>query len=790
MKKGIAFFIVMTMLFQGMFFIGSVYGEDIPRIEWTGEILKNEEVITTLRDNMDFTIKIKVIPFDSTVKKVRLSFESSPSFVLTSYTSGNERVKEIETNKFVPINLYYLGGDSNLSLEAKDIDDDSVIANLEIHIQTTSYSDSSSGGTRKTPALIIPGGGSLPVVNGGEEAKISIPIENIGSKTARNIQVVMELDENTPFEMEKLNVTYTIDRINAKKSDSALFTLKVSDNAEEKTYPINLYYYLDGSENKNDLGTIYVKVQNSKKPPKLILSAVGYGDTPLVAGEKHTVSVVIRNNGTLDAKDVRVSLKGLRTDGFTLFKSPDVKQLSNIGGNKVMQIDYILIPSISMGTGNYDLGLKIDYKDSKNTSYSEETSFFLPVKGLDTTLSDIVIENIDIPDGEIKAEESFKIAFDVVNKSSIEADEVRVSLNTEKDIICKSLNINTIGKLPKDEPKRVEFELYATTDAVTRNYPIQINVDYENGVGEKKVKNNITQYVGVYVNRGSGRGTPRIIVDRYNIEPSTIKAGDNFQLTMSLLNTSSSSTVSNIKVSLVSDDGVFNPVNSSNTIYIESIGPKENIQKVFTLAPKRDAEHKTYGISVNIDYEDDKGTQYNSKDMISVPVIQQVKLVLGDLVTPPEVYLGQPFPVSIEFFNMGKTILYNLMIKTEGNFSTQNSNYYVGNFEPGKTDSYDVGITSEQEGLLNGKIIFSFENAVGEPYEVIKEFEVNSIQMPMEPMPEPGMDENPEAGGPKEKFMRIIKKPYVIGGLIALIFGVIVTVRKVHKKKREMTLDE
>lgn len=363
-------------------------------------------------------------------------------------------------------------------------------------------------------------------------------------------------------------------------------------------------------------------------------------------------------------------------------------------------------------------------------------------------------------------------------------------MNTEKDIICKSLNINTIGKLSKDQPKRVEFELYATTDAVTRNYPIQINVDYENGVGEKKVKNNITQYVGVYVNRGSGRGTPRIIVDRYNIEPSTIKAGDNFQLTMSLLNTSSSSTVSNIKVSLVSDDGVFNPVNSSNTIYIESIGPKENIQKVFTLTPKRDAEHKTYGISVNIDYEDDKGTQYNSKDMISVPVIQQVKLVLGDLVAPPEAYLGQPFPVSIEFFNMGKTILYNLMIKTEGNFNMQNSNYYVGNFEPGKTDSYDVGITPEQEGPLNGKIIFSFENAVGEPHEVIKEFEVNAIQMPMEPMPEPGMNENPEAGGSKEKFMKIIKNPYVIGGLIVLILGVTVTIRKVRKKKREMTLDE
>ncbi len=443
-----------------------------------------------------------------------------------------------------------------------------------------------------------------------------------------------------------------------------------------------------------------------------------------------------------------------------------------------------------MSSGNYDLGLRIDYKDSKNIPYSEDLLFFLPVKGLDSNISNLLIENISVPNKEIKAEEDFKISFSVVNKSNIDAEDVRVSLNTDKEIICKSLNIKALGKLGKDQSKDVEFELYAGNDAVSKNYPIQINIEYENGEGEKKIKNSISQYVGVYINRGSSSGIPRIIVDRYNIEPSTIKAGDNFQLTMSLLNTSSTNAVSNIKVTLVSDDGVFNPVNSSNTIYIESIKPKENIEKVFTLMPKRDAEHKTYGISVDIDYEDEKGNQLSSKDVISVPVIQQAKLVLGDLIAPPEAFIGQPFPISIEFFNMGKTILYNLMIKTEGSFNKQNSNYYVGNFEPGKTDSYDVGITPEQEGLLEGAIVFSFENAVGETFDVVKEFEINVIQFPMEPFPEDGMGDDFENEGGKNKFTKIIKSPYTIGILIVLIIGSIITVKKILKKKREMTLDE
>mgnify|MGYP006920729311 CR=1 FL=1 len=54
MKKGIAFLIVMIMLFQGMFSIGSVYGagEDIT-IECDGIIRdENNNIITSLTEKM------------------------------------------------------------------------------------------------------------------------------------------------------------------------------------------------------------------------------------------------------------------------------------------------------------------------------------------------------------------------------------------------------------------------------------------------------------------------------------------------------------------------------------------------------------------------------------------------------------------------------------------------------------------------------------------------------------------------------------------------------------------
>lgn len=788
MKKGLAGIMIILLIFQMILTIGVVYGDEDLSMSCDG-IIKNMDNINIASISENDRFKITVDLKASSSVDLYITFESNSSYKLISAKPGEERKYKAEKDENILELIYLGGGETTLALTAYDNNGNYAYLNLEMPISnvSTPYANPNK------PKLVVSGGINMPVVKAGEETKIHIPIENLSSVTAKNIQAILEFDEkDNPFEMEKLNITYSIDRINGKKVEDAVFALKVLDSAAEKVYPVQLnlvYYTLSGKDEQSEKYIIYVKVTNSKKPPKLVATAIGYGDTPLTVGDKKTISVILRNNGALDAKDIRASLKGLRTDGFTLFNSPDVKQVQDIPGNKVIQLDYVLIPSLSMPTGNYDLQLKVDYKDSKAASYSDEFSFFLPVKGLDTTLSDIIIENIETPKAEIKGEESFIVAFDVTNKSAVEADGVKVSLVTDKEIICKSLNIKSLGKMVKDEKKRVEFELYATSEAVTKNYPIQINVDYENGVGDKKVKNNVSQYVGVYVNRGSGKGTPRIIVDRYNIEPYTIQAGDVFQLTMSLLNTSSYATVSNIKVSLVSDDGVFNPVNSSNTIYIESIGPKENIQKVFTLTPKRDAEHKTYGISVNIEYEDEAGAQLSSKDMISVPVIQQAKLVLGDAMVPPEVFMGQTFPVSLEFYNMGKTTLYNLMIKTEGNFATQNSNYYVGNFETGKTDSYDVGITPTEEGAINGRIIFSYENAVGEIFEEVKEIQSNVIQMPMEPMPEPGMGENPGDNG-KNKIMSIVKNPYFIGGFIMLAAGIFFAARKIHNKKKGMTFDE
>ena len=210
---------------------------------------------------------------------------------------------------------------------------------------------------------------------------------------------------------------------------------------------------------------------------------------------------------------------------------------------------------------------------------------------------------------------------------------------------------------------------------------------------------------------------------------------------------------------------------------------------------KPDAEQKSYILTVNFEYEDDKGNPYTSKETISVRVLQNPRLVTGEISLMPEAFVKQPFSVYIDFYNMGKSTLFNMMVKAEGDFQGQNLSYYVGNFESGRTDAFDTSITPTAPGNLKGNIVFSFEDANGKITEIRKEFSVNVMDIQQEPM----LDEN---GMPLDKGMGMgmpgavpVQNKNILVYIIpaVVIIAAIVTfilLRKRHVRRKEMSLDE
>lgn len=658
------------------------------------------------------------------------------------------------------------------------------------------------------PMLSIDNGADMPVYSAGSTATLTLPVKNITMYDAKNVVITIEPDdkESFPFEFNKINLSRNIDRINAHQTKNVVFEFDIGQYAPEGTYllKINFSYsneilYLSNAFTSTQY--IAIKVTNKNTLPKLTVGRIALSPETVSPGEKTKLSLNIKNIGTLKAKDIKVTLAGLRSDGFSIDNSTDVRYISSLGGQDGQYVSYPLIASKALPGGNQPLEVKIDYKDEKNTAYSETNQISIPVTRPDEIKlhSQIAIENVESPKTMIAPDRNFTIGFNIVNRGAADARNLKISLSADKEIIPKSLSTIVINSLKKGESKKLKFTLAATSDAVTRNYPIGINVEYDENQGDKTERSTITQYAGVYIenekkesNDDKSKTIPRIIVNQYNFEPSQINAGEEFKLRMSFLNTNKSIGVSNIKVSVLSEDGTFTAANSSSTFYIESIAPKGSTDKELVLTSKSDVAPKSYSLGVNFEYEDSKGNQYNTKEIISIPVQQIPRLVTGEINMSPETFAGQPSPVFIDFYNMGKSTLYNLMVKVEGDFQIQGSGYFVGNFEPGRSDSFDSTVIPNAAGESKGNIVFTFEDASGKQMEIKKEFTMNAMEM----MPMDG----PEGMGPegdmpmqgKDGKKGVSPIILVVGGVLLLgaAIAVIIILRKKIRVRKELTLDE
>ena len=489
-------------------------------------------------------------------------------------------------------------------------------------------------------------------------------------------------------------------------------------------------------------------------------------------------------------RSINLSIQGLEGNGFSIANMTNRQYKDFLAGNKSFYASYSLKASDKIEGGTHNLDLKLQYKDNNNNNYEDSYQFFINAESKDKKLSNLFIENIITPNYDVQAGKEFKIKFDLKNNGAGEAKNIKISLEMDKEIIPKSPSIIKLQKINVNETKLLEFTLSSTSEVTTKNYPISINIEYEDDTEENE-KQVLNQYVGVYIEKeGEGSSSiPKIIIDQYSFDPHIVKAGENFDLNVSFLNTNKSKSVQNIKVFLTVDEeteksgNVFTPVNSSNTFYIDYIAPKNRVEKNIVMYTVPDAKPKTYTIRANFEYEDLEGNQYNPTEYIGIPVIQQSKLETSDINLPAEAFVGEMIPVSLELYNMGKVTLSNLMIKIEGNFQAEDANYFIGNFDAGSSEYYETMIIPTEPGLLEGGIILSYEDSNGETIEMIKDFSLNIMEMPMEESsPENSRSEMHQKKGSKV-FLWIIL-------IMVPIVAIFIVVRKKIIKKRGITLDE
>ncbi len=573
----------------------------------------------------------------------------------------------------------------------------------------------------------------------------------------------------------------------AGSSATLVFRVNVSIRAEEDTYSIPVELIEDNG-NIIRSGTLYlevVKKSTSSVPnPSLDIDHKLSPTDKILAGSITDITLTFFNRGNTLVKNAVVTL--VMPEGVTVNNGSNSNSMGylNIGDKK--SVTFSLAADEKMDTKNYPFTIKVDFKDQSNASQSVEQTLYIPVKGSGskTSLSGLSIANINLPK-QVLSGEDFTLDFKVVNKGDGDTGQVKVSVEAQSGLVNRSQNAFVENNIASGDSRSYSVTFFTSDKAEETNYTIKLLVEPLSGEGS-----GVQQYTGVYVKRAvtdaDSIKTPQLMVSGYSFGGSFVQAGDEFRLDLELRNTSSAHILRNIKVTLDSGDGTFIPVKSSNSFFIDNIGKSGLANHGMYLSVKPDAEQKTTSVNVAMSYEDLDGNVFTATDVISIPVMQDTRLLVDDIIGPPEMYVGMQNGISVEFYNMGKTKLHNLRINAEGNFDTMESNsYYAGNMEPGSSDSYDFSFIPRETGMLTGNIIFTYEDASGHQQVYEKDFEFQVMEMPVwDEEPWPPEDMNGKGG----------KIPWVpIGiGAAVLIVAAILLVRRHRKKKmlKEMEINE
>ena len=650
------------------------------------------------------------------------------------------------------------------------------------------------------PELVITST-EIPTALAGEDLTLAFKIKNAGVVPVRNVTVTPEfLGDANPFLVGGFDQSYNIEGLNSTPKEVKM-KFGVSNSAVEGTYPVKLNFNYKYSNNSNGefSKTINIRVVNNNKTAQLFVTDASTTPDILSAGSSAKLNINFKNQGNIVAKDVIVTLEGLNSnEGFYIEKGSDKQSIDRINGNSSSYVNYNIKASRGISPGGHELVVKFKYK-SGTESIEDSQKIYLNIGAKDGKNSNINIENISFPNGPISPGGNYRIRFNLRNKGLLNAKNIIVKVESgDGAIVPTSQSVVKIDRLGTGKGQVMNFAFTPTPDAVTRNYPINIIVEYEDE-GNKNSENKyvVNQYAGIYAynppkkeakpttpKEPAPQHKPKLIIDKYSFEPQLVQAGENFTMKLSFYNTNATKAVKNIKIFLTSDEkteedtggggnSVFTPVETSNTFYIENIPPKGRVEKSIKMFTVPDAKAKTYTIVANFEYEDGQAKEYTATELIGVPVVQKSRLDIGQINLPDEFYQGEPGSVNMEFYNTGKVTLYNLMVRLEGNFSKENASLFVGNFEPGASETFDGTIIPTDLGPIEGELVFTYEDSTGQVIENRQPFSSTVVEGMM-------MDEGMGEEMPEEAKTPIWKKLLIGAGAILLAFGGF----KFYKKKK------
>lgn len=281
---------------------------------------------------------------------------------------------------------------------------------------------------------------------------------------------------------------------------------------------------------------------------------------------------------------------------------------------------------------------------------------------------------------------------------------------------------------------------------------------------------------------------PKILVKDFSFGGTSVEAGKEFTLELTLFTTSGNANLQDVMVGLNFGElkGVSLASGSMNT-YVGEMAP--NTTKTISYKMMTDATIEPGAISINVNLSSKNGEATTSP--ISIPVTQPERFDITNMEAPETIMMGEEGYLSVTFVNKGKSAINNLSAEIQGdNLANPGQSQFLGNIAAGTENSVDFSVLAAAEGTINGKVILSYEDAKGEVKTLEKEFSCTVEPMPdmsVDPMDPGMMDSTVTETAPG---MPVWGWVLIVVGVAAVVVVVVVVVKKKQKAKKLAQLED
>jgi len=190
----------------------------------------------------------------------------------------------------------------------------------------------------------------------------------------------------------------------------------------------------------------------SIKTTGAILNIETYKTVPDVSkpGDTIEVELFFRNSGSLDIKDVDVTLN--IESGFSTIGSGNSKRIAFISAGGVASVKFSMIADTSAEIKVHSIPVSLKFKDNRGASYSQDTRFSL-VMAAEPELT-AVVDSTTISSENMPGTVTLK----VINKGIMDLKYLNMRLaSTEQYEVLSASNEAYIGNLDSDDFETVDF---------------------------------------------------------------------------------------------------------------------------------------------------------------------------------------------------------------------------------------------------------------------------------------------------------------------------------------------